>query len=68
MQMKEYFIFLKALWVLSHNLDTSYIWPIDGTLTSTTTTGQIGPRSNDSVGVLQFLQNFGTGASLSDEV
>ena len=44
------------------------MWPIDGTLTDTITTGQSGPESIDNEGLLYILQNSRTRASLSDAV
>ena len=44
------------------------IWPLDGTLTGTTTPDKSLPRSNVNDGVLQTLQISGTGASPSDTV
>ena len=46
-------------------MSNSFIWPIDGTLSSATTLSQSGPGSNDTEGV---LQNSGTGALPSDAV
>ena len=41
----------------------SSIWPLDGTLTGTTTLGPRGTRSNDSQGVFHIPQSSTTGAS-----
>ena len=37
----------------------SYIWPIDGTLTGTTTPGQGRPKSNGNEGVLHIPKTLG---------
>ena len=42
------------------------IWPIDGTLMSTTTPGYSGPGSNGNGGVFHILQSSGIGASPAD--
>ena len=42
------------------------IWPIDWTLTGTTTPSQSGPGCNSSERVLHIPQNSETGASSSD--
>ena len=47
-------------------MSSSSIWPIDRTLSSATTLGQSGPRSNDNKGVLHIPQSSNTGASPSD--
>ena len=44
----------------------SSIWPIDRTLTGTTTLGQSGPGSDSNEGILQIPQSSGTGNSPSD--
>ena len=44
------------------------IWPIDGTLTSTTTLGQNEAGSNGNERVHHNLQSYTTRASLSDAV
>ena len=41
----------------------SSIWPIEETLTATTTQDQSGPGSNGNKGVLHIPQNLRTGAS-----
>ena len=53
--------------ILSKWLNNS-IWPIDETLTSTTTLGQSGPGSNSNEEVLNTLQISQTGISSSDAV
>ena len=45
-----------------------FIWPIDGTLTGTTTLGQSGPKSNGNEGVLQLPQSSKTGTLALDAV
>ena len=45
--------------------DTHFIWPIDGTLTSTTTQDQSGPGSNGNERVLYITQSSRIGASPS---
>ena len=42
------------------------MWPIDETLTSTTTQGQDGPGSNGNEGVFHILQSSRTEASQSN--
>ena len=44
------------------------MWPIDRTLPSTTSLGQIGPASIDYEKILNIFQISGTGASPSDLV
>ena len=44
------------------------IYPIDGTLTGTTTPGQSGPGSNGGEWVLHILQTSRNGTSPSDRV
>ena len=44
----------------------SSIWPIDGTLSSTTTPSQSEPESNGNEGVISFLQSYKTEASRLD--
>ena len=44
------------------------MWPIDGTLTGTTTPGQSEPESNGNEGLLHIPQSFNTVASLSDSL
>ena len=44
------------------------IWPIDGTLTGTSTLGLSKPRSNGNKGILHTFQISRTGASPSDTV
>ena len=46
----------------------SCIWPIDGTLTSTTTPGLCGPGSNANKGVLHIPQSSRTAALPSDAI
>ena len=46
----------------------SFFWPIDGTLTGTTTLGQSGPESNSNQGVLYIPQSSRSGDSPSDTV
>ena len=53
--------------ILSEWLNSS-IWPQDGTLTGTTTSGQSGARSNSNEGVLHIPQSTRTGTSLWDVV
>ena len=44
------------------------LWPIDGTLTGTSTPGQSESGNNDNDGVFQIHQSSQTGASASDTV
>ena len=44
----------------------SSVWPLDMTLTSSTTLSPSGPGSNDNKGILHISQSFRTGASPSD--
>ena len=44
----------------------TFIWPIDWTLTGTTTPRQSGPESNDNEGVLHIPQSSRTEVSPSD--
>ena len=46
----------------------SSIWPLDGTLTSSTTPGESGPESNGNKGVLYIPQSSRIGASPLDAV
>ena len=73
----ELFLFIvKWFQVLQYNsynltslicsLTDSSIWPIDMTLSGTTTPGQSGPESNGNEGVLHFLQISKDGSSPSD--
>ena len=48
------------------SIENSFIWPTNGTLTSTTTQGQSGPESNGNESVLHISQTSRTGASSLD--
>ena len=47
-------------------MSNSYIWPIDRTLSGTTTPGQSGPESNSKEKVLHIPQSSRAGALSSD--
>ena len=47
-------------------MKNSSIWPLDETVTGTTTLSKSGPGSNGNEGVLDILQSSKTGASLSN--
>ena len=57
---------MKGVLHTAHN--SRSIWPLDGTLTSTTTVGHSEPESHGNEGVLHTPQISRTGVSSSDAV
>ena len=55
-------------WFKVQQMITQFYWPIDGTLTGTTTPGQSGPGSNCNEGVFYIPQSSRIGASSSDNL
>ena len=62
---KWFQVFLSNINIKGLNIS---FWPIDGTLTNTTTPGQNRPGSNDVHGMLHIPQSSKTGASPSDNL
>ena len=62
------YFYIKSEFSISHLFEhiICFIWPIDRTLSGTTTPSQSGPGSNGNEGVLHVLQISKAGASPSD--